>query len=219
MRRVSSPSVPSPTSSVGRQPNQRGLSTRSRVLDAALQLLAGGRPESASANLVAKEAGVTWGTVQYQFGDADGLWSAVLSHILDTAGPVIWARPSATSPAGRVSEVIELLWNAMDSPYHAAMTTLRGSLARDRAELERGFPRTAAAMDALDDNWTLQFAQFFEGIDVDPRRASRVCALLPSALRGLRAEQEFGSPVNITEALAGLRDSLTLYLLTPASDT
>ena len=55
-----------------RRPNRRGETSRKHVLDVALRLLASGGPEAVSVKLVAKEADVTWGTVQYQFGDADG---------------------------------------------------------------------------------------------------------------------------------------------------
>jgi DNA-binding transcriptional regulator YbjK len=162
--------------------------------------------------MVAKEAHVTWGTVQYQFDDADGLWAATIRHVLDTAGPAIWARSSAGSVQQRIAEVIDLLWKALHSPYNAAVSNLRTALAKDRTELERAYPRTAAALDALDDNWAQQFREFFDGVAVDPRRARHVSALLPAALRGLYAEQSFGSHVDVDDALTGLREALTLYM-------
>jgi hypothetical protein len=39
--------------------------------------------------------------------------------------------------------------------------------------------------------------------------------LLPAALRGLYIERSFGSRVDIDDALAGLREAITLYM-TPA---
>src|SRR5205807_7005375 len=71
----------------GRRSNRRGEASRKHVLDVALRLLASGGPEAVSVKLIAKEPDVTWGTVQYQFGDADGFWAAAILHILDTAGP------------------------------------------------------------------------------------------------------------------------------------
>ena len=196
----------------GRRPNRRGESSRKHVLDVALRQLASGGPDAVSVKMIAKEAHVTWGTVQYQFGDADGFWAATILHILDTAGPHIWARPSAGSVDERVAEVIDLLWKAFDSPYNAAVSTLRGALAKNHVELERSYPRTAKALDALDDNWLKQFGEFFDGIAVDPRPARQVSALLPAALRGLHAERTFGSRVDIDDALAGLRQAITLYM-------
>ena len=194
-----------------RRPNRRGMSSRRNVLGVALRLLATRGPDAVSTNLVAKEAGVTWGTLQYQFGDADGLWAAVIAHVL-TAGPHIWAHPSAGSVEKRVDEVIDLLWKAFDSPYNAAISNLRATLAKDRTELERAYPQTARALDALEDNWTQQFREFFDGIAVDPCRARQVSALLPAALRGLYNERSFGSQVDIDDALSGLREAITLYM-------
>jgi AcrR family transcriptional regulator len=196
----------------GRRPNRRGEASRKNVLDVALRLLASGGPEAVSVKLIAKEAHVTWGTVQYQFGDADGFWAAAILHILDTAGPHVWSRPSAGSVETRVAEVIDLLWKAFDSPYHAVVTNLRTALAKDRAELERTYPRTAQALDALDDTLQTQFREFFDGITVDPRHARQVSALLPAALRGLYAERTFGSNLDVEDALAGLRAAITLYM-------
>lgn len=196
----------------GRRPNRRGESSRKHVLDVALRLLATGGPDAVSVKLIAKEADATWGTVQYQFGDADGLWAATILHILDTAGPQIWARPSAGSVDKRVAEIIDLLWNAYGSPYSAAVSNLRAALAKDRAELEQNYPRTAEALDALENNWLKQFRDFFDGITVDPRHARQVSALLPAALQGLHAERSFGSRVDIDDALAGLREAITLYM-------
>ena len=65
-------------SAKGTRLNRRGLETRGNMLDVAVRVLAAGGPDAVSANSVAKEAGATWGVVQHQFGDADGLWAAVL---------------------------------------------------------------------------------------------------------------------------------------------
>src|SRR5277367_5766422 len=61
-----------------RRSNKRGLATRQTMLDAAVRSLASGDPGAVSATRIAKESGATWGAVQYQFGDVDGFWAAVL---------------------------------------------------------------------------------------------------------------------------------------------
>ncbi len=211
--------TPSPTSAAGRRPNRRGESTRTHVLDVALGLLSGGRPEAVSVNLVAREAGVTWGAVQYQFGDADGLWAATLGHILATAGPVVWAKPSTTSTADRVAELVDLAWTALGSAYYTARTTLQSALARTRAELACDYPHTATALDAVDETWAVQFQAFLEDLPVDPAHIGAVCAFLPAALRGMHSEYVFGSRLDVDHALAGLREAVTAYLMTTTEPT
>lgn len=187
------------------------------MLEAALTVLSSGRQEAVSANLVAREAGVTWGTVQYRFGSVDGLWADVVEHILDTAGPVVWARPRAKSVPGRVKEFIDLMWRALDSPYYIARTTLQSALAASRPELEHNYPETAKALHAIDEIMETQCGQFFVDLAVDRSRARRVGVLLPVALRGLHAERKYDPTFDADEALAGLRDSVTLYLAAPSS--
>ena len=75
-------------SAKGTRLNRRGLETRRTLLKVAIRCLADGS-EGVSANLIAREAGVTWGTVQHQFGDADGLWAAVLAHISERSDPLL----------------------------------------------------------------------------------------------------------------------------------
>ncbi|EID09869.1 hypothetical protein MXEN_18039 [Mycobacterium xenopi RIVM700367] len=98
------------------------------------------------------------------------------------------------------------------------MSNVRIALSKHRTELERNYPRTARAFDALEDNWLQQFREFFDGITVDPRHARQISALLPAAPRGLHAERAFDSHVDIDDALAGLREAITLYM-TPAPAT
>jgi AcrR family transcriptional regulator len=199
-------------SAKGTRLNKRGLETRQALLHTALDCLADGGPESVSASLIAREAGVTWGTVQHQFGDVDGLWAAVLEHVLlDT--PTMKVRPP-TSPvlADRVAAIIDLLWTAMDLPTSRAIHNLRLALPRHRDELEASYPQTAEAIAHFDTAWTLIVEHAFDGFDLDPVRLNRVRSLLPGAMRGLHSEQFLSSYTDPTEARLGLSEALTSYL-------
>jgi AcrR family transcriptional regulator len=92
-------------SAKGTRLNRRGLETRQHLLEVALECLAAG-PEAASANLVARESGVTWGTVQHQFGDVDGLWAAVLAFARGSA-----ACSPSTSRTARTSTAEWTRWS------------------------------------------------------------------------------------------------------------
>jgi AcrR family transcriptional regulator len=87
-------------SAQGTRLNRRGRETRRHLLEVALRCLEAG-PEAASANLVAREAGATWGTVQHQFGDVDALGAAVLAFAREErACSRSTSRPRPTWPAG-----------------------------------------------------------------------------------------------------------------------
>lgn len=198
-------------SAKGTRLNRRGLETRENLLRTAVRCLADGGPESVSANLVAREAGVTWGTVQHQFGDVDGLWAAVLTSVADRA-PALIPVSDPTSLGDRVDEIVTLMWNAMDRPALRAIHNLRVALPRERAALERDFPRTAAALLAWDAKWEQSVRDAFAGFDVDAVRLHRVRSLLPGAVRGIHSEQHLSSYADMEGARRGLAEAITEYL-------
>lgn len=201
----------SSVSAKGTRLNRRGLKTRRNLLDTAVRCLADGGPESVSANLVAREAGVTWGTVQHQFGDVDGLWAAVLTDVA-SHGPFLDRPPVESTPAGRVVEVVGLLWDAMGTTYARAVFNLRNALPHDRRTLEGEFPQTAAAIAAWDRTFAEACERAFRGMGVDPVRLRRAKELLPGALRGLQVEQQLGTYTDVDEARQGFADALVAYL-------
>src|SRR5690349_8236990 len=120
-----------------RRPNRRGQATRQNMLEAALRSLASGDPGSVSANRIAKDIGATWGAVQYQFGDADGFWAAVLHRTAERRAEVFASFSADPVLSSRVASIIDTLFEGLDSPDSRAIENLRAALPRDHAELER----------------------------------------------------------------------------------
>lgn len=199
-------------SAKGTRLNRRGLHTRRTVLKVAIHCLSEGGPDDVSANLVAREAGVTWGTVQHQFGDADGLWAAVLAHIAERSEPLLSAQPAETALRDRVHAIVDQLWQALDTPGARAIHHLRLALPHHRSELETEFPRTAEALAAWDANWNEACELAFDGLDVDKAKLRRVRALLPGAMRGLHSERHLSTYLDLDDARHGLGDALIAYL-------
>jgi AcrR family transcriptional regulator len=199
-------------SAKGTRLNKRGLETRQALLRTALDCLAEGGPESVSASLIAREAGVTWGTVQHQFGEVDGLWAAVLEHVLTNTSTMKPRLPTSPVLADRVEAIVDLLWSAMDLPASRAIHNLRLALPRQRDELESGYPLTAAAIAHFDAAWTEIVEHAFDGFDLDPTRLARVRSLLPGAMRGLHSEQYLSTYTDLGEARLGLSEAITSYL-------
>lgn len=199
-------------SAKGTRLNRRGLETRHQLLSVAVQCLAERGPEAVSANLVAKEAGATWGVVQHQFGDADGLWAAVLEHIAARLEPMTPPPPEHPDVSERVVAIIDMLWEAIDLPESHAIHNLRLGLPRQVSELERSHPRTAAAIASWDAQWTASCKRAFDGLPVDQDKLRRMVALLPGAMMGLRTEEHLVTYVDIDEARRGLTEAVTAYL-------
>lgn len=196
-----------------RKPNRRGVAAREQLLSTALRLLSDGRPEAVSINLVAKEAGLSWGSVQNLFGDSDGFWSAVVDLMVE-AGPGLWAEPTSDTVAGRITELVTLYRGVLESPHGVAVETIRSGLPRPRTVLAETHPNTAASLAHLDTLWEKGFKKFFEDLEQehDAKRAHDVSELLPSAMRGLRLDQVFGTTIDVDRAHRTLVIALTAYL-------
>jgi AcrR family transcriptional regulator len=182
------------------------------MLDAALRALASGDVAAASANRIAKDAGATWGAVKYQFGDIDGLWSAVLRRTAEHRGQL----PSQATPSAplreRVAAIIDLLFDGLTAPDSRAIETLRMALPRDSAELERLYPQTAAELASWGRSWIEACQTAFADVDVDPERVREVASFIPGAMRGLASERQLGSYYDLGLARRGLTNAIVGYL-------
>ncbi|SEL42747.1 TetR/AcrR family transcriptional regulator [Rhodococcus maanshanensis] len=201
-------------SAAGTRLNKRGLETRARLLDVAIACLADSGSEPVSANRVAKEAGVTWGTVQHQFGDLDGLWVAVVTEIHARS----WAELPGPWPARtgslreRVVGAIDSVWTYLDTTEGRALTALRTLLPPRRSDIAAEYPRTAAALAAREHDWIQGFDYLMEGLDLDPAKLYQVRCLLPAAVRGLSSERQLGFTSELDVARRALAETLVAFL-------
>jgi AcrR family transcriptional regulator len=199
-----------------RRSNKRGLATREAMLDAAVRSLASGDPGAVSASRIAKESGATWGAVQYQFGDVDGFWAAVLHRTAERRDATMSAFSTVQPDAPlheRVGAIIDTLYHGLASSADArAIENLRAALPRDPRELERLYPRTAAELFSWGKSWLQTCQNAFADLDVDPNRVREVAALIPGALRGLVSERQLGSYADLDVARRGLTNALVAYL-------
>ena len=185
------------------------------MLEAALKSLASGDPGSVSANRIAKDIGATWGAVQYQFGDTDGFWAAVLHRTAERRAEV-FAAVGGYDPLGdRVASIIDTLYEGLAAPDSRAIENLRAALPRDPSELERLYPQTAAELYSWGQSWLAICHNAFADLDVDPERIREVATLIPGAMRGLVSERQLGSYADPDVARRGLTNALVAYLQAP----
>jgi AcrR family transcriptional regulator len=206
------PGSPPLVNARGAKLNKRGRETRARVIRTAVEMLAETEHGGASANLIAKAAGVTWGTVQHQFGDVDGLWAAVLDELQHRRTMLPTDAEPADTVAGRIRQIVEGLWDGMQTPEARTVSAIRNTLPADTDELASAYPLTAQRFAAWDRHWRKVYARAFDGLSVDQRRLERVRELLPPAVRGLRNERNLSTWTDIDEAREGLIEATALYL-------
>jgi AcrR family transcriptional regulator len=196
--------------SAGRRTNRRGLATRETLLEAAVKELAAGAP--VSANRIAKQLGVTWGTIQYQFGDADGFWAAVLHFTAERRVGLFGTAKAGRTLRGRVAGIIDTLYDGLTATDSLAIENLRAALPRDHTELERLYPRTAAELYSWGQSWQQTCQLAFADLHVDPQRVREVASFIPGAMRGITSERQLGTYSDLDEARRGLTNAIASYL-------
>ena len=119
------PSVESrvaPTRKGGRA-QVRGDRTRAAIVEETVRCVIEEGFAAASANHIAERAGVTWGVIQYHFGDRNGLLATVVSHGYRQFRGAI---ESVSVPEGpdreRVAAVVDAAWAAFASPEFAGQS-------------------------------------------------------------------------------------------------
>jgi hypothetical protein len=96
-----------------------------------------------------------------------------------------------------------------------AIETLRAALPRERAELERDFPLTAAELASWKPRWDSACERAFADLGVDPIRVRQMAALIPAAMRGITSERTLGTYGDLDDARDGLVNAIIAYLESP----
>lgn len=110
----------------GRRPTPRSERTRREVLDAAAACIAREGFAAATTTRIAEQAEVSWGVLQYHFGDKDGLMEAVLNYGMEQTERLFGELIEAGIEAGTLEERLRILtteaWNIYSSPLARAAT-------------------------------------------------------------------------------------------------
>lgn len=119
---------PSPTRRTS-APRKRGDDTRAKIIDETVRCIVEEGFAAATAKHVADRAGVTWGVIQYHFGDRSGLLMAVV----DDGVAKLLESLSAADVEGlplrrRIEAVVDIAWSCYGSPTSmAAFEILRAT--------------------------------------------------------------------------------------------
>ena len=110
-------------------PRKRGDDTRARIIDETVRCVVEEGFEATTAKHVAERAGVTWGVIQYHFGDRNGLLMAVVdegvARLVDSlAAAEVGDRPLRE----RIEIVVDTAFRCYSSPTSlAAFEILRAT--------------------------------------------------------------------------------------------
>jgi len=188
----------------------RAERTRALAIDVTARIVLEEGFAAATGRHIAEEAGVTWGVIQYHFGDRDGLLMAVVDRGFGELLHALESLPAATpetTTRDRVDTVVTAAWRAMSSPTaRAANEILIGTRATRGAEAAGHLRQLAdvfTTMGRVIDN------------DLDPTQSAAIGEHLLTALRGMIATQlMMPKPVDTTNDRRVLVDLLSGYIQT-----
>ena len=114
-------------------PRKRGDDTRAKIIDETVRCVVEEGYPAATAKHVADRAGVTWGVIQYHFGDRNGLLMAVVDDgVARLMESLSTADVGNKTMAQRIETVVDIAWDCYTSPASMAafeiLRATRGSL-------------------------------------------------------------------------------------------
>ncbi|MGZ4524930.1 MAG: TetR/AcrR family transcriptional regulator [Mycobacterium sp.] len=184
-------------------PRKRGDETRAKIIDETVRCIMDEGFDAATAKHVAERAGVTWGVIQYHFGDRNGLLMAVVDDGVARLVDSLSSADVGDLPLReRIEVVVDTAWACYSSPTSlAAFEILRAT---------RGGPGEASRRHLLDMNSAI--AELGRLITEDPADDG-VAEVIWAALRGVvLAQMIIGTPIDWQSERRALIDMVTHYL-------
>jgi AcrR family transcriptional regulator len=184
----------------------RAERTRALVIDETIRCILDEGFAAASAKHITERAGVTWGVVQYHFGDRDGLLMAVVDKGFAELTAALRDLPLAAENVGdRTEFVVNAAWEAFSSPTSMAALEI---LIATRAMRDTGASAHLATLGA-----TMGRLGKHIGEGLHARHAAAIGNLIWATLRGLVvATLVVSEPVDTRRERRALVDMITRYV-------
>lgn len=187
---------------------ERAERTRRAVIDETVRYILDEGFAAPSVRRITERAGLTWGVVQYHFGDLGGLLMAVVDQGITELTEALerLRRDTGNLPTERRTEVVvDALWQAFSSPT-------------SMAALEILISTRAARDSAVNAQLSDTMRQFTElgrhlGEDLDAPQAAEIGNLIWATLRGIvLAQMVSPQPLDTSRDRRTLVDVLNTYI-------
>jgi TetR/AcrR family transcriptional regulator, regulator of cefoperazone and chloramphenicol sensitivity len=184
-------------------PRKRGDDTRSKIIDETVRCIVEEGFAAATAKHVAERAGVTWGVIQYHFGDRNGMLMAVVDEgVARLVESLSSADVSELPLRERIEVVVDTAWSCYSSPTSLAAFEILRAI--------RGGSDESSRRHLLEMNQAI--GQLGRLIADDPANAV-VAEVIWAALRGVvLAQMIIGTPIDWSQERRALIDMVTHYL-------
>jgi len=179
---------PAPTART-RTATAKRAETRQRVLAATIEMVAEHGVAGASASAIAGRSGLSWGVIQYHFGDRLGLFVAAFDEAIAwferrQAEAVAAASGSVEE---RVDHLVSRAWAQMTSTGYLGLLEIQLFLHREPAATAQYRAGTRRADDAARAAWRTTLSE------LDQDRVDRVHDVAMASLRGLAVSHALGA--------------------------
>jgi AcrR family transcriptional regulator len=156
--------------------------TRKRVIQAAINCIYRDGFNAAHTNRIAEEAGVSWGVLQYHFGDKDGLLQAVIDYIFDDFAATL----ESTSLQGenlqqRVRQLIDVVWALVSKKEYRVSIAILRNAGKDNASSINGQKQLSRWAKKTSQLWNELLADTIQ----EPGQSEIARHLLFATLRGM----------------------------------
>jgi AcrR family transcriptional regulator len=180
--------------------------TRALVIDETIRCILEEGFAAASAKHITERAGVTWGVVQYHFGDRDGLLMAVVDKGFAELTEALHDLPlTGENVRTRTEFIVNAAWEAFSSPTSMAALEI---LIATRAMRDTGASAHLAALGT-----TMARLGKHVGGGLHARHAAAIGNLLWATLRGLVVSTlVVAEPLDTRRERRALVDMITYYV-------
>jgi AcrR family transcriptional regulator len=182
--------------------------TRAMVVDETVRCVLEEGFGAASAKHITERAGVTWGVIQYHFGDRDGLLMAVVDQGFGQLLESLQAMErelGSTSGHSRAELVVNAVADAFLSPTSIAALEILIATRAGRADVDQKH--------LLELFTTLTRLGRYVADGLEPERADAVGNLIWTTLMGtMVAKMAVPGPVDVSRELRALTDVIAAYV-------
>lgn len=196
---------------VARKPTKREV-TREKVIGAAIDAIYRDGFHAAHTNRIAEEAGVSWGVLQYHFGDKDGLLQAVIDTIFDDFESTL----KETSLQGedlqhRVRQLIDVVWQLVSKKEYRVSVAILRNAGKDDSSAINGQKQLARWAKRISELWDA----LFDGPVRESPHSDVARHLMFATLRGMADEinpRAIKTKKNIEQECDALAEAITFLL-------
>ena len=199
-----------------KKPSKREL-TRNKVIRAAINCIYEEGFNAAHTNRIAERAGVSWGVLQYHFGDKDSLLEAVLDAIFDDFTQTInSAELTQKKLEERIGSLIDVVWQLVSKrEYRVSMAILRNA----------GRDETSSIDDRkMIDIWAVEIGQLWHRLFADlaeaPANSETAKRIMFATLRGFADDlnpRQHKTTTRLQQEFSALSAALTFLLKQPST--